>query len=56
VSVTVEPSSSVVRHESTARITLVRGHKLAQAAAKLTRGQARRLVGKYRVIADSWNR
>jgi hypothetical protein len=56
VSVTVEPSSSVVRHESTARLTLVRGHKLAQAAAKLTRGQARRLVGKYRVIADSWNR
>ena len=58
VKVTVEPSDrSVVRHASKAHVKLVRAHKLGHAAArKLTRGQARRFVGKYRVIAESWNR
>jgi hypothetical protein len=57
VQVSVVPADrSVVRHDASARVRLVSGHKLAHAARRLTRGQARRLVGKYRVIAESWNR
>ena len=56
VLVTVVPSDrSVVRHDSHARVTLTSRAGRARAAA-LTRRQAQRLVGKYRVIAETWGR
>jgi hypothetical protein len=56
VHVTVVPNDrSVVRRDSHARVTLVSRTARAH-AARLTRRQAQRLVGKYRVIAEAWGR
>jgi hypothetical protein len=41
---------------ASAHVMLAGKHPKARVSSRLTRGQARRLVGKYRVIADIWSR
>ena len=54
VRATVVPSDrEIVRHDSTAAVTLVWRPGSAH-AARLSRGQARKLVAKYRMIATNW--
>jgi hypothetical protein len=54
--VLVVPSDrSVVRKRSSARVMLTWKPRRS-VSARLTRAEARRLVAKHRVIADSWNR
>ena len=51
----VPADRSVVRRASSARVRLSWNPRRAL-DARLTRAQARRLVAKYRIIAESWNR
>ncbi len=41
---------------ASARVMLVGGHAKSHVSQRLSRGQARRLVAKYRVIAETWSR